>query len=164
MLRSSLALSLLLLGTPAFAQEPSGCDKFKWPLAHERSLLANPAHLSSGADLHDPFAATLLALAPLAAAKLPMPPSRAPKFAESYAGFLRLAAPPKAGIYRVTLSQPAWIDVVQDGKVLKSVAFTGAKDCAGLAKSVKFALSATPFIIEISSTSAKAIALVVTPD
>jgi len=41
--RSNLALIALLLATPAFAQEPVGCDKFKWPLDRERTMLANPA-------------------------------------------------------------------------------------------------------------------------
>ncbi len=28
----------LLAAAPALAQEPVGCDKFKWPLDHERAL------------------------------------------------------------------------------------------------------------------------------
>ena len=40
--RSYLALVALLLAAPALAQEPVGCDKFKWPLDRERTMLANP--------------------------------------------------------------------------------------------------------------------------
>jgi hypothetical protein len=50
--RSFLALVPLLLAAPAFAQEPAGCDKFKWPLDRERALLANPTVVASGSDVH----------------------------------------------------------------------------------------------------------------
>lgn len=163
MVRHSLALIALLVAMPALAEEPVGCDKFKWPLETERALLAKPSQAASGAEATI-GAAFALALAPLADAKLPMAPSRAPKFSDSYAGFLRLSAPPQAGTYRITISDRAWIDVVQDGRELKPGAFTGAKGCDGLAKSVKFDLAATPFVIELSGTSAKAIEFVVTPD
>src|ERR1700691_1079591 len=114
--RSSLVLIALLVGSSAWAQEPVGCDKFKWPLDHERALLASPSQKPSGADLPQPVgAAVALALAPLADAKLPVPPSRAPKDADSYAGFIQAAAVPKSGTYRVTLSAQAWIDVIQNG-------------------------------------------------
>ncbi len=163
MVRTSLALIALLMAVPALAEEPVGCDKFKWPLDTERGLLAKPSPASSGGEATLAVAVTLT-LAPLADAKLPMAPSRAPKFPDSYAGFLHVSALPKAGTYRITLSHAAWIDVVQDGQGLKSSAFTGAKGCDGVAKSVKFDLAATPFVIEVSGTSAQAIGLVVTPD
>ncbi|MGC2134543.1 MAG: hypothetical protein WA661_14930, partial [Xanthobacteraceae bacterium] len=105
-----------------------------------------------------------LALAPLADAKLPVPPSRAPKDADSYAGFIQAAAVPKSGTYRVTLSAPAWIDVIQNGQAAKSTAFSGATGCAGVRKSVKFDLAAAPFTVELSGTTAHAITFVVTPD
>jgi hypothetical protein len=163
MVRSSLALIALLMAVPALAQEPVGCDTFKWPLDTERTLLAKPSQAASGGEA-TLAAAVTLALVPFADAKLPAPPSRAPKFPDSYAGFVRVSALPKAGTYRITLSHGAWIDVVQDGQELKPGAFTGAKGCDGLAKSVKFELAATPFVIELSGTSAQAIGLVVTPD
>jgi hypothetical protein len=75
-----------------------------------------------------------------------------------------MAAPPKAGTYRVTLASAAWIDVIQGGHELKSSAFSGALGCDGIRKSVKFALTAEPFIIEITGTTANSIALVVTAD
>ena len=155
----------LLAAPPALAQEPVGCDKFKWPLDHERALLASPSQKPSGADLPQPVgAAVALALAPLADAKLPVAPSRAPKSPESDAGFVNAAALPKAGTYRVTLAAPAWIDVIQNGHALQSTAFSGASGCAGVAKSVKFDLAAAPFTVELSGTTAHAITFVVTPD
>jgi hypothetical protein len=163
MVRKSLALIVLLTAVPALADEPVGCDKFRWPLDTERSLLAKPSPTTSGGEA-TLGAAVTLELVPSADAKLPEAPSRAPKFPNSYAGFLRVSAAPNAGTYRITLSHAAWIDVVQDGQELKPSAFTGAKGCDGIAKSVKFELAATPFVVEISGTSAQAIGLVVTPD
>ena len=161
--RLSLALAFALAAAPALAAEPLGCDHFKWPLDHEKDLLAKPTAIASGG------AAALgtgenLTLGPQGSAKLPQAPSRPPKFPNSYAGYVTLTAPASAGIYRITLAHGAWVDVVQDGHLLKSTDHTGAMGCPGLAKSVKFDLAATPFTIEISSSTAPSIALVVTPD
>jgi hypothetical protein len=155
----------LLVAAPACAQEPVGCDKFKWPVDRERALLANPSQMVSGAEMPQPLAtAVTVALVPYAGAKLPVPPSRAPKTAGSYAGFLNVSGVPQPGTYRVTLSAPAWIDVVQYGHALRSTAFSGVSGCAGIAKSVKFELAAGPFAVEVSGATANALSLVVTPD
>jgi hypothetical protein len=147
------------------AQEPVGCDKFKWPLDQERALLANPTQSASGGEMQKPLAsAVMVTLVQFADANLPMVPSRAPKSPDSYAGFMRVSALPKPGTYRITLSHGAWIDVVQDGHEVKSSAFSGATGCDGIRKSVKFELTAKPFIIEISGTTAHSISIVVTPD
>ncbi len=163
MVRSSFLLIALLAAAPAFAQEPTGCT-FKWPLDKERALLAKPSQVASGSQGVQALSPVAVALQPLAAAKLPQAPSRTPRYSDSYAGFVQASAPASAGTYRITLSHGAWIDVIQDGHALRSVGFTSAKGCDGVAKSVKFDLAATPFIIELSGTAAHAIALVVTPD
>jgi hypothetical protein len=162
MVRSSFFLVALLAAAPALAQEQAGCDKFKWPLDRERGLLVSAPQVASGGGMAQ--AAVTLTLVPLTDAKLPAAPSRAPKYPGSYAGFVRASAPASAGTYRITLSHGAWIDVIQEGHALKSVAFTGAKGCNGIAKSVKFDLAAAPFVIELSGTVAHSIGLVVTPD
>jgi hypothetical protein len=155
------------LSSPAFAQagEPSGCDKFKWPLAHEQSALSAPqiARLESGAVLAFDAAASVH-LAPLAEAKLEMPPERAPKASPSYAGAVKLNAPGAAGTYKVSLSGEGWIDVIQEGRLVKPVAFSGALDCQGLRKSVKFPLEAKPVTIQLSDVKAPDISLIVSPE
>src|ERR1700674_74270 len=54
-MRAPLLLALVLLGTaPAWAaEEPSGCDKFKWAIEHERAALTAPdrVKLVSGGEL-----------------------------------------------------------------------------------------------------------------
>ncbi len=159
------ALFSVALAGSAFAQEPAGCDKFKWPIDKERALLAVASPVTAGGDVAQPLGGGVkLPLAPFAEVKLPMPPGRQPKSPDSYAGFVRYAALPRAATYRVTLSEPAWIDVVQDAHEVKSTAFSGALGCEGIRKSVKFDLSAMPFVIEISGTAAHEIAIAVTPD
>jgi hypothetical protein len=164
-MRSALIVFASLIAMPALAQEPVGCDKFKWSVDHERELLTHSSQIKSGSEVSQPIAAAVtVALVPLADANLPVPPSRAPKTPDTNAGFVRVSAIPKAGTYRVTLSHGAWIDVVQNGQILKSVAFSGVTGCDGIAKSVKFELALTSFLVELSGTTASAIAFVVTPD
>jgi len=161
--RGHLALIALLLAAPALAQELVGCDKFNWPLERERTMLANPTVVVSGSDVRQPLAAAMLVtLVPFADADLPLAPERTPKSPDSYAGFVRISALPKPGTYRITLSQGAWIDVIQDGAAVKATAHSGASGCDGVRKSVKFELGGGPIIIELSGTTAHAVALVVT--
>jgi hypothetical protein len=55
MMRAALRFSLALLGaTSAWAaEEPTGCDKFKWSIERERAALTAPDRLkiASGDDL-----------------------------------------------------------------------------------------------------------------
>jgi hypothetical protein len=164
MRRTLLAALALLIATPVLAQEPSGCDKFKWPLDKERAMLSHAAPIASGGELPATLtAAVKVALLPVADAKLPVAPSRGPK-PDTYAGFVRITAPVKAGSYKVTITDNAWVEVVQDGQNLRTGAFSGVHGCEGLRKSVKFDLTAAPFVITISNMTAKEIGVVVTQD
>lgn len=128
-------------------------------------MLAQAAPVASGGEVKVPLASAFkVALAPFAESKLPSPPSRAPRNADSYAGYLRVAALPKAGTYRVTLSQGGWIDVFQDSHAVQSIDASGAVACEGLRKSVKFNLSAAPVTIQVSGVRTNSIGVVLTPD
>jgi hypothetical protein len=171
--RLALALTATLLITPALItqalaqrQEPVGCDKFKWPLEHERALLTAPdaVKMASGADIALPAAkAVVIQLRPLADAQLPTPPERAPRSDDGKAGFVNVSAPAQPGAYRITLSAGGWIDMVQDGHFIKSGEFSGATGCEGVRKSVTFDLAAKPFVLQFSSVPADAIGIVITP-
>jgi hypothetical protein len=157
----------LLAAGPCLAQEPVGCDKFKWPLDKERATLSGTdlPKVASGdrAPWKIPFAA-IAALVPFADAKLPTAPERAPKSPTSFAGFIQVAAPPQSGSYKVSLSSEGWIDVVQDGRTVKSTGFTGATGCEGIRKSVKFDLAAQPFTVELSGIATDTIRISITGD
>jgi hypothetical protein len=166
MKKLSMIVAAILLAGPAFAQEPVGCDKFKWNVDKERALLANPGamNLASGATLDKPLAgAVKLSLVAFSDAKLPMNPERMPKDTTANAGFIKVAALPKAADYRITLSEAAWIDVVQDGKYVKSGPFSGVQGCEGIRKTVTFTLAAQPFVVQLSSVKPNAIGIVITP-
>jgi hypothetical protein len=165
--RLALAVLAAAIVTPAFAQEPVGCDKFKWPLDKERATLngTNLPKLASGDRVTWPLPfATTVALVSLADAKLPMPPERAPKSPDSFAGFIQAPAPPSNGAYKITLSSEGWIGVVQNGQFVKSAAFSGVQGCDGIRKSVKFDLTAQPFTVELSGVPANSIRIAITGD
>jgi hypothetical protein len=165
--RLPLALLIAVLGATSVmaADEPSGCDKFKWPIERERAALVAPdrARLTSGSELAElPATGLTLALVPSAEAKLPSPPERAPRDG-SFAGFTRIAAAAKPGLYTVSLSEGGWIDVVQDGHVLKPAAFSGATDCDGIRKTMKYELKASPFVLQVSGVREDAISVAILP-
>jgi hypothetical protein len=165
-MRKLLLVALLALAGPAWAaEEPSGCDKFRWPIDHERAVLTAPdrATLNSGSDVAAiPSTGITLALMAPADAKLPSPPERAPKDG-TLAGFVNFKGAPKAGIYTLSLSAGAWVDVVQDGHFLKPRAFSGATDCDGIRKTMKYELAAQPFVLQVSGTKENAISIAILP-
>jgi len=166
-MRASLLIGLAFLGAaPAWAaEEPSGCDKFKWNIDHERAALTAPDRmkLASGGELAAlPSTGITLRLSAPAEAKLPSPPERAPKEG-TFAGFASLKSAPKAGLYTVSVSAGAWVDVVQGGHFLKPKAFSGATDCDGIRKTMKYELSAAPFVLQVSGTRENSVSIAVLP-
>jgi hypothetical protein len=147
------------------AEEPSGCDKFKWPIEHERAALTAPDRikLASGAEVAAvPATGITFALLAPADAKLPTPPERAPKEG-TFAGFANFKTAPKAGLYTVSLSAGAWIDLVQDGHALKPRGFSGATDCDGIRKTMKYEIAAAPFVLQISGAKDSAVSVAILP-
>lgn len=164
-MRKRLALAILMLGlAPAYAAEPAGCEHFKWPVTRERALLTTPdlPTLKSGVDAPTlpPLAATL-SLHPVAEAGLPKPSERTQK-PGTFAGYLRLGQIP-GGIYTVSVSDSAWVDVIQDGNYLKPTEFSGVTGCNGIRRTMKFSLAAGSTTVQISGVAANAIKLAVVP-
>ncbi len=160
------AAALMLSGlSHAWAQEPVGCDKFKWDVTRERVALTQMdiPKLASGGDLTAPLPQVVaLGLLPPADAKLPSPPERAPK-PETFAGFSTVKNISANGIYTISLSAAAWVDVLQNGSFLKPKAFSGATGCDGIRKTMKFELVAGPAIIQVSGVSESTIKIAVMP-
>jgi hypothetical protein len=167
MMRAALLIALVLLGiTPAWAaEEPSGCDKFKWGIERERAALTAPdrVKLASGGELAAlPSTGITLGLRTPAEAKLPSPPERAPREG-TFAGFTALKSAPKAGIYTISLSAGGWVDVAQDGHFLKPKAFSGATDCDGIRKTMKYEISASPLVLQLSGAKEASISIAILP-
>ncbi|SHK45818.1 hypothetical protein SAMN05444159_3302 [Bradyrhizobium lablabi] len=165
-MRGSLLIALLLCGAPAYAaEEPSGCDKFKWNIEHERTALTAPDRIKlvSGGELDAlPSTGMTLALVAPGEAKLPSPPERAPKEG-TFAGFANFTSAPKAGLYTISLSAGGWVDVVQDGHFVKPKGFSGATDCDGIRKTMKYELSASPFVLQVSGTKENSVSVAILP-
>src|ERR1700761_3518887 len=90
-----VALSLFAAAPAMAAEEPSGCDKFKWNIDHARAALTaqDRAKLNTGSELTAlPTTAITISLVAPADAKLPTPPERAPKDG-TFAGFAKFPAP-----------------------------------------------------------------------
>jgi hypothetical protein len=166
-MRAPLLIAFVLLAAaPAWAaEEPSGCDKFKWPIERERAALTAPDRLklASGGELAAvPSTGMTLTLRPPGEAKLPSPPERAPKEG-TFAGFAGFKNAPKAGLYTISLSAGGWVDVVQDGHFLKPKGFSGATDCGGIRKTMKYEISQNPFVLQVSGTKEDSISIAILP-
>ena len=139
-----------LAATQALAREPIGCDKFKFPVDKEMAALRAPdlKAIASGSNASViPFTGTTQLLQ-FSAANLPKPPERAPK-SDTFAGFLSVAGITR-GTYSISLSDAAWIDVIQDNRFLKAKAHSGVQGCEGIRKVLQFDLAAEPFVVQIS--------------
>ena len=165
MLRALTAVLTICISSAALAQEPSGCDKFKWPIERERALLAAAtANTEYGPELPNaPSTATRIKLKPFESAALPMAPERVPRDKATNAGYLKIAKIDKPGLYAVSLSTNGWIDAAQNGKYLKTVAFSGATDCENIRKVVRFDVTDAPLLIQVTGVAADSIAIAVTP-
>jgi hypothetical protein len=164
MLRPGLAaIALIALLAPANAAD-DGCEKFAWSLARQREAFAAPEKttIAAGEALNAlPAGALVIRLQPGAQAAFAMPPERKPRTEQWHGGMLRLPAPPKAGIYQITLSDDAWIDVIQNGRYARSVGSTGRGDCPGVRKSVRLDLDASPVVLQLSGVAPDTIAVTI---
>jgi hypothetical protein len=164
MLRTGFAVVALMgsLG-PAVAAD-DGCEKFAWSLARQREAFAAAEKMAvaAGETLNAlPTGALVIRLQPGAQASFAMPPERKPRTEQWYGGMVRLPALPKAGIYQITLSDDAWIDVIQNGRYARSVGSTGRSDCPGVRKSVRLDLDASPIMLQLSGVAPEAIAVTI---
>ncbi len=167
MSRSRVALAALLAALPSLgaADEPKGCDAFKWSIERERAALVatgKPAIANGGALAYD--VAATLRLAPLAEAGLPRAPERAPRSTQSFAGHFTLAAPAAPGSFRITLASEGWIDLVDNGVFLRPKGFSGVVGCEGARKSVRFDLPARALDLQLSGVKDSEVAVIVSPD
>jgi hypothetical protein len=80
-----------------------------------------------------------------------------------FCGFAGFKSGPKAGLHTVSLSAGGWVDVVQDRHVLKPKAFSGATDCDGIRKTVKYEIGAGPFVLQISGIKEDTVSVAILP-
>ncbi|MCJ2130811.1 hypothetical protein [Methylobacterium sp. E-045] len=145
--------------------DPAACTAFDWPILREQAWFEAPSlpRLESGSTLSAEMPGAVLALKPTAEADLPLPPSREPK-PGTFGGSLKIPPVVTPGLYQVTLSDNAWIDVSQDATTTrKPVASTMRPGCPGVSKSVRFQFGTTPILIVVSGAKSDSIRIAVSP-
>ena len=163
---AAAALVLALLVIDARAEDPAACGQFKWPLATERSWFAADTlkALQSGTAAGDLGAgAFTLALRPLAEVSFVLPPEGKAKTDKPMGATLSFTTVAEPGIYQVTVSDEAWIDIVQDGALRPSLEFSGVHGCPDLRKSVRFDFKQAPLVLQLSSASASTLKVAIQP-
>jgi hypothetical protein len=164
-------LRLCLIATAFIASLGSavaddGCEKFAWSIARDRAAFAasDKPTIATGETLTSlPSAALVIRLQPGAQVNFEMPPERKPRTEQWHGGMVRLPALGKPGIYQITLSDDAWIDVIQNGRYARSVGSTGRSDCPGVRKSVRLDLDASPVVLQVSGVTPETIAITIGP-
>lgn len=142
-----VSLFAILAGTSFAVAADTGCDAFKWPVAREQALFPAAPAAQSGAALTVGQAVDF-SLSAVDMISFEVPPDREPA-AGTFGAIASVTVPPD-GELQFSLSDEAWIDVVQDGKTVRSAAFSGVKTCPGIRKSVRFKLSAGPATVQFS--------------
>ena len=154
----ALALVVALAAQSAIADQDDPCAGFSWNMARERALFAAaPQSIAAGRELKSTLLLTPdrlyeLQLGEQGQVSMPLAPGRKSvgdagyDGQARYAGLARLQLP-RAGSYRISLDQPAWIDVLADGKMLDSSGFQGRPGCLAPHKIVQFALPAGPQLL-----------------
>ena len=154
---AGFAMALWFLATAAHAEEAPACAEFKWPLTVERSWFeaANSKELHSGAAVAEAVdGAFRIALKQSHEVAFVLLPEGKPKPDRPLGAVLTFGTVPMPGTYQVTLSDEAWIDVVQGFAYRPSIEFSEVNGCPGLRKSVRFEFKSAPLALQLSSASA----------
>ena len=149
----------------AYADDP--CDAFRWDVRRERKLFGQqPQPLAAGqitATAPTVLLDHLYVLKLTGQAEVTLvTPVKKPKGDEAYAGLVTLTVK-SPGVYRISLDQPVWVDVVANGTVLPAKDHQGSRGCSAPHKIVEFLLPAGgPVTLQFSGGSATTAKLAVT--
>ena len=154
------------LGSSVAAADQPGCSGFNWPLDTELAWMAasDDVPLQTGAEISAPPAkAITLTLQPAKSVAMPVTPGikKQAVGADTFSGWLTLSGVEKPGLYQITLSTGAWVDVAQNGALVRSRAFTGQKDCKAIHKSVRFEIGTGPVTVQISGAPEQKVRLAI---
>jgi hypothetical protein len=149
---AALAFSL----APARADD---CGAIGWSVKNAQSWFAekNLPHRVSGVRLRRIDRAVDLELKPLKQAVFFLPPKMKPKDG-TYAGDVTFFGVPKPGLYQITLSEPAEVDVFENGARIQAQAQASAPKCENAVVSARFALGTGDLVlVQISGAAGKSI-------
>lgn len=157
---------VVLAPMAAFGEEQKPCSGFRWPIQTEMSWITSEDSqpLDTASEIASPAAkAITLKMQPTKDAALPAKPGVKNQAIppDSFSGWFKIASLPKGGIYQVTLSEHAWIDMVQNGAPLANAGFTGDPSCGVVRKSVRYRVGEGPVTVQISGAPNETIKVVV---
>jgi hypothetical protein len=161
--------ALLILGAgSARADDTDGCARFTWDVSRELAVMKQaPQPLTAAVKAADsaqlqPEQLYALKLAPQGSVAYLVPPGK-PTLDDSAQGGMVQLRVPSAGVYRVSVAGGQWIDVVADGKLVKSRDFQGARGCERPHKIVEFELPAnTALTLQFSGAASPTVLVAVT--
>jgi hypothetical protein len=163
MIRKSLLVTLLISGTAATPasswaarSDDDPCGEFSWNVTHERALFTETAKSEKAggekgtAPLIAPDHLYNLTLTHQSQVHFPVPPGKKPSSEDAFGGLARLRLK-AAGLYRISVDRPFWVDVVAGDELIHSVDFQGAAGCTAPHKVVQFMLPASrELVLQIS--------------
>jgi hypothetical protein len=150
-------IALLSAGGSTALAAGAGCDAGRWPLSAIQTHFGGtlPA-LANGEPLPALGAPALVNLSAQAEVTFPHPPGRSSKANPAYAAVLKLGVEP-AATYQITVSNGAWVDVVENGELVRPSGYFRTKDCPGVNKSIRFKTNGGALAIQISGSYDKTI-------
>ena len=162
--RPASLVALVLLSGPAPAQDASGCARFKWPVDRERSAFGTPGlqTVEQGKPLPGIMDPAIVALKPVADIAFERAPGRKPR-AGTFGTVLKTPPIAVSGSYQITVSDDTWIDVIQDGREVRSSAVSAERDCPNVRKSMRFPLAQGQATVQISGSAASSIKVEILP-
>lgn len=140
-----VAALLALMGTVT-ARAQDACLVMPKPAVVTSAVSAD----GLGNVLLTPGQAMLVALHPAKEVNYPTAPEK-PSDAAAQGGLVAVTIP-EAGTWHIGLSSGAWIDVLQNGMAVASIAHDHASSCSGLRKVVDFRLTPGRAVIQISTS------------
>jgi len=153
----SLTVTLAVGVRLAHADDP--CAAFTWDVRHERTLFGQQARpLEAGQTLAAAPTVVIdhlyeLKLSEQAQVTFPVTPGKNAKSDGAYAGLASLTVD-SPGLYRISLDQPVWVDVIANGTVVPAKDHQGSSGCNAPHKIVEFLLPAgTPLTLQFSGGS-----------
>jgi hypothetical protein len=147
-----LAATLMSGAVPATQSAPPQCPRDAEPVPAAFAQWARSRIIPAG-DAAPSMAigeSVDLALVPQADVKLAAEPGRASAPGD-FAAMVRLTVT-RPAVYRLALGSRAWVDVVQDGRAIGSVAHGHGPACSGIRKIVDFDLKPGNYVIQITGS------------
>lgn len=163
-----LSLIVTLAAGIRLAHADDPCTAFTWDVHHERALFGTEPQVLTGGQTV--AASPTLVVDRLYQVKLGAqsevkflePPGRKRGDGGAFAGLVRLTVE-TAGVYRISLDQPLWVDVIANGPVVPAKDFQGRSGCNAPHKIVEFLLPARiPITLQFSDGRTSSMKVTVT--